>query len=99
MYRDRLESPCEGPRPRNPTRRIGTNHRPAERSGGSLPPAGKGSYPGFGTGDRHGRLGGRGMTIREASSALRSGRLSSVELTTAAAARIERTNPALNAFI
>lgn len=39
------------------------------------------------------------MTIREASEALRSRRSSSVELTSAAVARIERSNPTLNAFI
>jgi aspartyl-tRNA(Asn)/glutamyl-tRNA(Gln) amidotransferase subunit A len=39
------------------------------------------------------------MTIREAADALRSHRFSSVELTSAAVARIERTNPSLNAFI
>lgn len=39
------------------------------------------------------------MTITEAASKLRSRRLSSLELTTAAVARIERTNPSLNAFI
>ena len=39
------------------------------------------------------------MTIREASEALRSRRFSSVELTSAAVAGIERSNPTLNAFI
>src|SRR5580700_5306451 len=39
------------------------------------------------------------MTIREASEALRSRRYSSGELTSAAVARVERSNPALNAFI
>lgn len=39
------------------------------------------------------------MTIREASEALRSRRFSSMELTSAAVARIERSNARLNAFI
>ena len=39
------------------------------------------------------------MNIREASDALRSRRVSSVELTQAAIGRIERYNPSLNAFI
>ena len=39
------------------------------------------------------------MTIREAAEALRQRRFSALELTTAALGRIERSNPALNAFI
>jgi aspartyl-tRNA(Asn)/glutamyl-tRNA(Gln) amidotransferase subunit A len=39
------------------------------------------------------------MTIQEASESLRSRRVSSVELTSAAVASIERSNPTLNAFI